>query len=428
MNNKITINCCKMLIALMLLMSAFAFERETFAQGTVLPDEVLIKLNSSSDLSGVSSQYGITLLDQFGTRPIYRMRVANGGLLDDTIRNLQGDIRVVYAEPNSVVASPEASGTSWSVGDSWNGGATYRGYISQWFPKLIRLTEANQISTGLGVKVAVLDTGISYNHSLFAGKLLPGWDFVDNDADPSEFPNKEFLPYGHGTHVAGIIARVAPNAQIIPLRVLDPLGRTNAWVLAEALAFAANPDGDLNTPDGADIVNLSLASPIETRLFRDLMRTASNTLPEPSDEDFPQVGKPNLMIVVAGGNNGGEIQMYPSAETSVDGLIAVGSSNSNDIISSFSNYGSWIRVAAPGEQIISATPDGRFGTWSGTSMAAPVVSGVVALIKQRFPGLTPALTKDHIRCTSVRINSRKTKQRVDALNAVTIVPNTGCAE
>ncbi len=78
--------------------------------------------------------------------------------------------------------------------------------------------------------------------------MLPGWDFVDNDSDPMEVNPGFFSPYGRGTHVAGIIARVAPDAKIIPIRVLDATGSTNAWVLAEALAFVANPDGNRSDP------------------------------------------------------------------------------------------------------------------------------------------------------------------------------------
>ena len=195
--------------------------------------------------------------------------------------------------------------------------------------------------------------------------------------------------------------------------------------MAEALAFAASPDGNGATRDGADIINLSLGSPISTRILKDLMQSSASNLPQLTDADFPQVGKPNLTLVAAAGNNGGEFKIFPSAESSVEGLIAVAASNQDDQLAPYSNFGSWIKVSAPGDRIVSSTPNGGYGAWSGTSMAAPVVSGVVALIKQRFPGLTPAMTKDHIRCTAVRINSKKSKQRVDAFNAVTIVPNTG---
>ncbi len=183
------------------------------------------------------------------------------------------------------------------------------------------------------------------------------------------------------------------------------------------------------TRDGADIVNLSMGSPTSTELLHDFLQSSSSNLAQPTDIDFPQIGKPNLFFVAAGGNNGGEFKIYPGAETSVDGLITVAASTANDRIAPFSNVGSWIKIAAPGDGIVSTTPDGGYGTWSGTSMAAPVAAGVAALIKQRFPGLAPSMIKDHLRCTSIRIDSKRTKQRVDALNAVTIAPNMGgCAD
>ena len=124
----------------------------------------------------------------------------------------------------------------------------------------INLPAAQAISKGAGVKVAVLDTGIDKTHPLFAGKLLPGRDFVDNDNDPSEVGTSGVGAYGHGTHVAGIVLMVAPDAKIIPIRVLDQNGVGNVWTLSKALNYAANPDGNPATDDGANIINLSLGT------------------------------------------------------------------------------------------------------------------------------------------------------------------------
>ena len=134
----------------------------------------------------------------------------------------------------------------------------------------------SEINRGIGadgqpVKIAVLDTGVDFSHPALAGHLLPGFDFVDFDNDPSEVGNQTTGPFGHGTHVAGLIALVAPDAKIIPVRVLDQKGIGNTWVLAEALAYAADPDGNPATHDGADVINLSLSTLRRTRLLRDVL-------------------------------------------------------------------------------------------------------------------------------------------------------------
>src|SRR6185295_16802740 len=130
---------------------------------------------------------------------------------------------------------------------------------------------------------ALLDTGVDTNHPALAGHLLPGRDFVDDDADPSEVGDQQTGPYGHGTHVAGLVALVAPEAKIIPIRVLDERGVGNIWVLAEALAYAVDPDGDPATADGADVINLSLTTPRETKLIGNLIARACGG----TSEDFP---------------------------------------------------------------------------------------------------------------------------------------------
>jgi subtilisin family serine protease len=98
-------------------------------------------------------------------------------------------------------------------------------------PQTIHLSAAHQVSRGTGpngpIKIAILDTGIDATHPALAGHLLPGYDFVDNDNDPSEVGSLQTGPWGHGTHVAGLIALIAPEAKIIPIRVLDQHGVGN---------------------------------------------------------------------------------------------------------------------------------------------------------------------------------------------------------
>jgi hypothetical protein len=137
-------------------------------------------------------------------------------------------------------------------------------------------------------------------------------------------------------------------------------------------------------------------------------------------DDFPAVANPNLVVVAAAGNGGDFVEQYPAAE-STGGLIAVAASTSQDQLAAFSTRGSWIRVASPGQGITSTVPGGLFGTWSGTSMAAPLVAAEAALIHARFPSLRNTKIVDHIEKTSDRIDG-PVSERIDIGKALTTTP------
>ncbi len=385
-----------------------------------IPGEVVVKLTSSSDLAGVASQHALnpTPLDQFGSRPIYRLRITDGARVEDRVNQLLLDTRVIFAEPNFIEKPPEGGGKSWSVG-------TPSAYLAQWAPSMIRLPEAQAVNRGIGaggqpVRIAVLDTGVDVTHPALAGHLLPGFDFVDMDANPSEVGTPNIGPYGHGTHVAGLIALVAPEAKIIPVRVLDQNGLGNTWVLAEALAYAVDPDGDPATNDGADVINLSLSTLRRTRLLRSVLARICDDDPAPGEEDIPATANSNLVVVAAAGNGGDFTEQYPAAEN-IGGLIGVSASTSQDQLATFSTRGSWIRVAAPGQGITSTIPGAQYGAWSGTSMAAPFVAAEAALIHAQFPMLRNTKIIDHIAKTGARIDG-PVPVRIDVGRALTTTP------
>lgn len=394
--------------------------------------EVVVKLNRASDLAAIASQYGLNSspLSQMGDRPVFRLRIANNIPVEQVVSLLQADplSRVSVAEPNYVISTPVAGRTPWSLGGSWSIGWPWwnsllgaRAYGTQWMRQRLDLQAAQSISRGAGVTIAVLDTGIDTVHPLFSGKLLSGYDFVDNDNDPSEVGNATNGAFGHGTHVAGIVATVAPDAKIIPIRVLDQNGEGDVWRLARALVYASDPDGDPNTDDGADIINLSLGTTGRTDLIKRLIAAETEDGTGVEDPGLPHIGYPGIVVVVAAGNTGNGTKIYPAAEHDVPGLIAVGASGLNDTVSDFSTRGEWVELMAPGDRIVSSVPGGRYGIWRGTSMAAPIVSAIAALVRSRYPGLKPNGVFDHIRHTAVSCNGAISR-RVDAKRAVTIAP------
>ena len=215
--------------------------------------------------------------------------------------------------------------------------------------------------------VAVLDTGVDANHPSLRGRVLPGWNTIRNNADARD-------DHGHGTHVAGIItdATLELNVQILPIKVLDRDGRGSNSHLAQGVRWAVE--------NGADVINLSLGS------FR------SNHV----DEIVLWAVAMGVTVVAAAGNESVNAGMMSPAGSV--GALTVASVDANDNPSVFgrgggTNWGTAVNIAAPGSEINSTLPDGRFGADSGTSMAAPHVSAAVAMYKILNPDISPAAVK-----------------------------------
>ncbi len=383
-----------------------------------LPGEVVVKLWQSSDLAGVATDYGLdpVPLDQFGTRPIYRLRIVDGVDPQAKADALSGDSRVQYAEPNFVEETPEGQQRM-----RWSRGGSAGEYAAQWAAPKMNLPAAHSVTRGAGITVAVLDTGIDPAHAAFAGRLVAGYDFVNLDTDPREEGNADqHLAYGHGTHVAGLVGLAAPEAKIMPIRVLDPDGVGNIWVLAEALAFAVNPDGNFSTDDGAQVINLSLSTRRPTNLIEEII--ADITCADDDDDDGNDDGDclafngRGAVVVAAAGNRAADIPEYPAAEA-VNGILAVAASNESDTLATFSNYGGWVHVAAPGERIISPIPGNQYAVWNGTSMAAPLAAGEAALVRAVQPTWDAKAVVEHLIATAVPI-AGAVPYRLDAAAAL----------
>ncbi len=237
----------------------------------------------------------------------------------------------------------------------------------------IRLSQGLNLARrgGSGMIVAVLDTGIDLAHPAFAGRLVPGnqtWDFVGNDAIPQEvYVNNTSKGYGHGTSVAGIIAQVAPNAKIMPLRVLGSDGSGNTDSVLAAMDWAVT--------HGADVINLSLGTQYLSSLASQIDWATWN----------------DKLVVCATGNTGDMNVTFPANSSKGTGYmedltVGVGSTDLNDKKSTFSTYGN-IEMTAIGENIATPAPGNRIAKWSGTSMAAPMVAGgfALALAERWYP-------------------------------------------
>jgi thermitase len=362
-------------------------------------NEVLVKLKPLANVLNILITYGldpnIGPNDRLDSLPIYRLRIIDGVSPLIKAAALALNPLVAYAEPNYIGQAPEGVYQSgWS-----KGGNDDSGYRTQWAPDTIRLPEAHTVSRGAGVTVAVLDTGADLTHPALAGRLVQGFDFVDLDADPSEEGvYGQDVAYGHGTHVAGLVALAAPDAKIMPLRILKPDGTGNSWLLAQAIRYA--------TDYRVGVINLSYSVQHRSLLIDDVLSIVTSV-------------QPGAVVAAAAGNSGGTAPEYPAAEH-VPGLLAVAASTLSDKLADFSTRGSWVSVAAPGERIVSSVPldsGSAYATWSGTSMAAPLTAGTAALVRAAQPNLKPAEVAQHIIVTSATIRG-SVPHRIDAAAAV----------
>ena len=240
-------------------------------------------------------------------------------------------------------------------------------------------------NTGSGRKIVVLDTGYNYFHPELSSSYFGGKDFVNDDNDPMD-------DEGHGSHVAGIITAdgidpnakgVAPDAGIIAGKVLDNSGSGYFSDVVAGIYWAVNGADDIyGTSDdfGADAISLSLGTgaPYTYKGFCD------GVLPDLTNAVKYAVQK-NVTVVVAAGNSGNSGVSIPGC---ISYSTAVGAVNSSDKIASFSGRGSALDITAPGVSLYSSVLGSLYATWSGTSMATPMISGVVALVKNAHPAYT----------------------------------------
>ncbi|MBI3552472.1 MAG: S8 family peptidase [Elusimicrobia bacterium] len=220
--------------------------------------------------------------------------------------------------------------------------------------------ESAPATMGAGATVAVVDTGVDCGHPDLDCRLDEGVNFVDPEAEPMD-------DQGHGTHVAGTIAArwdgkgvvgVAPLAHVIPVKVLDEKGGGSVSNIVRGINWAANR--------GVDVINMSLGSPQTSPSLERAVARALNK---------------GVTIVAASGNEGPDND--PSYPGAYPGVIAVGASDKNNGLAKFSSQGDYVSFIAPGVDVISTAPGGKYAMHSGTSMASPHVGGLAAIAAAR---------------------------------------------
>ena len=307
------------------------------------------------------------------------------GAVDAVINALKQDPNVEYVEPNYIYTSvytPNDPGRSQQY--AWTNIQAYTAW---------------DVTLGSSsVVIAIVDTGIQRSHPDLDAKIVAGYDYVQGDTAPDD-------GNGHGTHVGGTSAAetnnstggagTCPNCKLMPVRVLDNNGSGTLTNVANGINFAAN--------NGAKVINLSLGG------------SGSTTLQSAVDNAWSR----GVFLACAAGNSNtsNTSNAYPAAYAN---CFAVASTTSTDARSSFSNYGTWVEVAAPGSSIYSTWLNSGYNTISGTSMATPHVAGLAGLLASQ--GLTASAIRSRICSTSDAISgtgSLWTCGRINAYRAVT---------
>jgi len=350
----------RLLLALTLLCAVvFGFGQTT----EFVPGEILVKFKSASNTgAAVHKALGSKVKTTISKLSVQVVTLPKGMALVDALNYYRGLNSVEYAEPNSKkVSTFVPNDTQWA---------------GQYGQKKVMCPEAWDLTKGSSsVVVAVIDTGIDLQHEDLKNKIVTGYDFSDNDSDPTANGD-------HGVHTAGIVgadtnngkgvAGAGFNCKVMPLKIFP--NATDA-VSAQAIIYAAD--------HGVKVISMSYGSYFESTTEKNAINYAWNK---------------GVVLVGGVGNDNTSTKFYPAAFSNV---IAVGSTGTSDVKSSFSNFGpDWVDVAAPGENILS-TITGGYANLSGTSMATPMVAGVVGLLWAIAPnGTTNAQIRSIIESTT----------------------------
>jgi hypothetical protein len=239
---------------------------------------------------------------------------------------------------------------------------------NEWHLSKIQAFQAWDGTIGNGnVVVAVLDSGVTLNQPDLAGRILPGYDFVNTNQNITD-------DFGHGTAVTGVIAANGNNGQgvagiaydcsVLPVKVMDNNGFAPYSTIAAGIKYAVD--------NGARVINLSIAGSAPSATLQDAIDYAWSN---------------NVVVVAAAGNNADSTPQYPAA---CNHVLGVSSTAPDDSLSYFSSFGSDIKISAPGETIWTTQSDlnNPYGPWRGTSFASPVVAAVAALVISANPTLS----------------------------------------
>ncbi|MET3919949.1 S8 family serine peptidase [Arthrobacter sp. UYEF20] len=388
----------------------FAFPSNAATQSSPITRQIMVKFRDSRAAAGVLRQHGLSEGPGIGSTGAQLIKVPTGRE-HQLIEALSRNPAVEYAEPDELVTAAttdEYFPRQYALqnnGQSFTNTASTLSVAGGTADADVDAVEAWNVTTGSGIKVAVLDSGVASDNEDITPKVVARANF--SNGTPGEDN------YGHGTHVAGIVAATAnntvgvagvcPGCTILDGKVLNDSGVGSSSALANGINWAVS--------NGAKVINMSLG----VRASRTLETAVNNAWSK------------GVVLVAAAGNGGNQTKIYPGAYPNV---IAVAATDNTDAKASFSTYGaSWVDVAAPGVNVYSTFPNHTFvlGTQNkrsfgydvgnGTSMSSPIVAATAALAWSSHPGATNTSVRANIESTADKIPGTGTNWAYGRVNA-----------
>ena len=359
-------------------------------------DLILVKFKAGTNAATkqqLHAKHGASVVREISQLGVQVLRIPAGKVPEKVQSYLLENV-IDYAEPDYIA-------TAYGVPNDPS-------FNSQWGMNPIQAPAAWDSTVGKPeIKIAILDTGVDQNHEdIPAAKIIANKNFTDS----STFDDN----YGHGTHVAGIAAAATNNGtgvagvgytcSIMNYKVLNDSGSGAYDWISSGIIWAAD--------NGAKVINMSLGGTVGSTTLKNAVDYAWNK---------------GVVIVAAAGNDGVSTASYPAYYSN---CIAVAASDSNDAKASFSNYGSWVDVAAPGVGIYSTLPNHsnfistnylsgflNYGSLSGTSMATPFVAGLAGLVWSTTYGTSNTAVRSRIESTADQTGTIWTSYGIERINA-----------
>ncbi len=341
--------------------------------------EIICKMEVGYSINIINSTYGTGVKGHQQQTGCFLLSVPEGQDAESLATVIDARPDVAYCRLNYLLMTPESLQRSQPFLDVEGIGSI----TLQSAAVNLDLSEAQTLSTGLGVKIAHIDGGVNFLHPLFdstSAILVSRWDFVDNDSDASDEPGG--TGSGHGTFIAGILNLTAPGAEILVYRALDTGGIGDGFSLASAVLMAVE--------DSCRVINLSFGMTGIHNALDDALRFAKSS---------------GVNLVAAAGNDSTDSPLVFPFPADRGYCLAVAALDSLNLKAGFSNFGDKIDLCAPGTAIYSAYLDTNYAWWEGTSFAAPFVSGLAALLISRNQALLASEVDTVLSQTAVNIDS-----------------------